>query len=164
MQLTGRSVELLLSLFMAWGFGHVCYYCLKSAPESSQLFLKFLRDSFLHIDIILELPSVSCLWISLLTCSTISGNCSENNWKMLSKQFSQSCDTEKSMSTLNFGCWEHVMVGRVVKVVAWFSEECVAWLQSHVREASLHKTVHMMRTVIFISPQGESSALNVKLL
>lgn len=49
-------------------------------------------------------------------------------------------------------------------MVAWLSEERVAQLQSHVKEASVHKIVHMIRTVIFISPQGESTALNVKLL
>lgn len=49
-------------------------------------------------------------------------------------------------------------------VVARLSEERVVWLQSRVREATVHKIVHVMRTVIFIFPHGESIALNVKLL
>lgn len=93
-----------------------CYYCLKSAPESSQLFLKFLRDLFLHIDVILKLPSISCFGISLLTRSTILGNHSEINWKMQTERFSQSYNTEKLVSRLNVGSWEHVMVEGMVNV------------------------------------------------
>lgn len=156
MQLIGRTVELLLSFFIAWDFGHGCYCCLKSAPESSRLFLKFLRDWFLHIDIILELPvSAASESVSLHVTQfqeiilKTTGKCWVNGFLTVLWQR----EVSKYIKFYILGTCEGGGNGECV--VAWFSEEHVAQLQSHVREARVHKIIHMRRTVIFISSRRE---------